>query len=239
MARIKIISTIRAGRVVRQILFTPKELNPNQTRRGIGISKEDKLRANLKTSYEKLLMLVCANFSPGDWWVTLSYDDAHLPKTKEESKRPFRRFIRRFRKYRKVNKEALKYVYCTQLTTRDGGIRLHHHMILRWEDDSDKEQLYTLWEGGEIVYARKLKDFEDILAKVHYMCREPRELGVHVSGEQMWTASRGLIRPKPEYIRIDNDSIDINIPVGCTQLSEPVQIPGYGGYKAILYYEKI
>lgn len=233
----KILSTIRAGRVVRQILYTPKDPNPNQPRRGISISKEDKQRANLKTSYEKLLMLVCANFSPGDWWVTLSYDDDHLPQTREESKKPFRKFIRNFRKYRKVNKEVLKYVYCTQLTTRAGGIRLHHHMILRWEDDSDKEQLYTLWEGGEIVYARKLKDFEDILDKAKYMCREPRELGVHVPGEQMWTASRGLIRPKPEYITVDSDSIDIAVPVGCRSLSDPVQIPGYGGYKAILYYE--
>lgn len=233
----KILSTIRAGRVVRQILYTPKDPNPNQPRRGISISKEDKQRANLKTSYEKLLMLVCANFSPGDWWVTLSYDDDHLPRTREESKKPFRKFIRNFRKYRKVNKEVLKYVYCTQLTTRAGGIRLHHHMILRWEDDSDKEQLYTLWEGGEIVYARKLKDFEDILDKAKYMCREPRELGVHVPGEQMWTASRGLSRPKPEYITVDSDSIDIAVPVGCRSLSDPVQIPGYGGYKAILYYE--
>lgn len=233
----KIISTLKAGRVVRQILYTPKDPNPNQPRRGISISKEDKQRANLKTSYEKLLMLVCANFSPGDWWVTLSYDDDHLPRTREESKKPFRKFIRNFRKYRKVNKEVLKYVYCTQLTTRAGGIRLHHHMILRWEDDSDKEQLYTLWEGGEIVYARKLKDFEDILDKAKYMCREPRELGVHVPGEQMWTASRGLIRPKPEYITVDSDSIDITVPVGCRSLSDPVQIPGYGGYKAILYYE--
>lgn len=233
----KIISTLKAGRVVRQILYTPKDPNPNQPRRGISISKEDKQRANLKTSYEKLLMLVCANFSPGDWWVTLSYDDDHLPRTREESKKPFRKFIRNFRKYRKANKEALKYVYCTQLTTRAGGIRLHHHMILRWEDDSDKEQLYTLWEGGEIVYARKLKDFEDILDKAKYMCREPRELGVHVPGEQMWTASRGLNRPKPEYITVDSDSIDIAVPVGCRSLSDPVQIPGYGGYKAILYYE--
>ena len=233
----KIISTLKAGRVVRQILYAPKDPNPNQPRRGISISKEDKQRANLKTSYEKLLMLVCANFSPGDWWVTLSYDDDHLPRTREESKKPFRKFIRNFRKYRKVNKEVLKYVYCTQLTTRAGGIRLHHHMILRWEDDSDKAQLYTLWEGGEIVYARKLKDFEDILDKAKYMCREPRELGVHVPGEQMWTASRGLIRPKPEYITVDSDSIDITVPVGCRSLSDPVQIPGYGGYKAILYYE--
>lgn len=63
----KILSTMRAGKVVRQALYSPREPNPNVRRRAIGISKEDKQRANLKTSYEKLLMLMCANFSPGDW----------------------------------------------------------------------------------------------------------------------------------------------------------------------------
>ena len=235
----KILSTMQAGRVVRQALYSPREPNPNQRRRAISISKEDKQRANLKTSYEKLLMLMCANFQPGDWWITLSYDDDHLPQTREESQKPFRKFVRRLRKYRKRNKEPLQYVYCTQLTTRDGGRRLHHHMVMRWEDDSDREQIESLWEGGEIVYVRKLKDFEEILDKAHYMCREPRELGVYVPGEQMWTASRGLIRPKFEYTVIDSDAVDISVPVGCTELSEPIQLPGYGGYKTIIYYENM
>ena len=235
----KILSTMRAGRVVRQALYSPRDPNPNNRRRAIGISKEDKQRANFKTSYEKLLMLMCANFSPGDWWVTLTYDDAHLPKSREESHKPFRKFMRKMRKYRKRNDEQLRYVYCTQLTTSSGELRLHHHMVMRWEDDSDKERIESLWEGGEIVYCRKLKDFDDILAKAHYMCREPRELGVHVPGEQIWTGSRGLIRPKFEYTTIDSDAVDINVPVGCTQLSEPVQLPGYGGYKTIIYYENI
>ena len=28
-----------------------------------------------------------------------------------------------------------------------------------------------------------------------------------------------------------------NVPPGCTALCEPVQLPGYGGHKTILYYE--
>ena len=79
----KILKTMRAGRVVRQALYPPKDPNPNGRRRAISVSKEDMQRANLKTSYEKLLMLMCANFSPGDWWVTLTYDDDHLPETRE------------------------------------------------------------------------------------------------------------------------------------------------------------
>lgn len=233
----KILSTMRAGRVVRQALYAPRMPNPNTRRRALSIPKEEKDRANLKTSYEKLLMLVCANFSPGDWWVTLTYDDDHLPADREASRPYWRKFMRWFRKHRKDRQEPLLYVYCTQLTTRSGGRRLHHHMILKHEDDDDAAELKRLWKFGAIVHIRKLKSFEEILDKAHYMCREPRELGVHVPGEQMWTASRGLIRPKFEYTVIDNDAIDITVPVGCTQLSDPVQLPGYGGYKTIIYYE--
>lgn len=233
----KILSTMRAGSVVRMTLYRPRDPAPNSRRRAISISKEDKQRANLKTSYEKLLMLMCANFSPGDWWVTLTYDDDHLPETREASRPYWRKFMRWMRKYRKRNKEPLLYVYCTQLTTRDGGRRLHHHMVMRAEDDYDEERIRSLWKWGEIVHIRKLKDFEEILDKAHYMCREPRELGIFVPGEQMWTASRGLVRPKPDYTMIDNDSVDISVPAGCTALCDPVQLPGYGGYKTILYYE--
>ena len=233
----KILSTMRAGRVIRQALYAPRDPNPNTRRRGISVSREDKQRANLKTSYEKLLMLMCANFAPGDWWVTLTYDDEHLPATREESQPYWRKFMRLFRKYRKDNKDPLCYVYCTQLTTRDGGRRLHHHMVLRNEDDIDEERIRSLWTFGKIVYIRKLKSFEEILDKAHYMCREPRELGIYVPGEQMWTASRGLIRPKFEYTTIDSDAVDINVPPGCTALCEPVQLPDYGGHKTILYYE--
>lgn len=233
----KILSTIRAGRVVRQALYAPRDPSPNKRgRRSLSISKEDKQRANFKTSYEKLLMLVCANFEPGDWWVTLTYSDEYVPEHREASKKYWRKFMRNYRKYCKANKDPLLYVYCTQITTSNGGRRLHHHMILRFESDQDQEQMESLWEWGHI-HARKLKDWDEILDKVHYMCREPRELGVYVPGEQMWTASRGLYRPKFEYTMLDNDSIDIAVPTGCTALSDPVQLPGYGGYKTIIYID--
>lgn len=232
----KILSTMRAGRVVRQALYNPREPNPNQRRRSVSVSKEDKQRANLKTSYEKLLMLMCANFSPGDWWVTLTYDDEHLPAKREDAQPYWRKFMRWYRKYRRSNKEPLLYVYCTQLTTRGGGYRLHHHMVMKFEDEEDAERIRSLWTWG-YTHIRKLKSFEELVDKAHYMCREPRELGVYVAGEQMWTGSRGLIRPKFEYTTIDNDAVDISVPVGCTELSEPVQLPGYGGYKTIIYYE--
>ena len=98
--------------------------------------------------------------------------------------------------------------------------------------------------NGDIVYIRKLKSFEEILDKAHYMCREPRELGVYVPGEQMWTGSRGLIRPKFEYTTIDSDAVDISVPVGCVELSEPVQLPGYGGNmdtaaSDLMHYQKL
>ena len=234
----KILSTMRAGRVVRLALYSPRDPNPNTRRRAISIPKEEKKRANLKTSYEKALMLTCANFEPGDLWVTLSYRDADLPPDKDSSKKPWRKFMRLLRREYTKNGDPMKYIYCTQITTRDGGQRVHHHMIIKCYDDSDREIIKKCWLFGDVIYIRYLRDYDDILDKVHYMCREPRELGVQIPGEQMWTASRGLTRPKFEYKVIDNDSVDISVPTGCTALSDPLQLPGYGGYKALIYCEK-
>lgn len=235
----KILSEMRAGRVVRLSLYCPRQPNPNNRRRAVSISREDKKRANLKTSYEKLAMKVFANFSPGDWWVTLTYEDQYLPADREGSRVYWRKFMRNLRKVRKSNGEALKYIYCTQLTTSNGGRRLHHHMILRFEDDTDEDLIRKSWRWGTVNKIRRLRDMDDLLDKSHYMCREPRELGVHVPGEQMWTASRGLIQPKATYTTIDNDSLDISVPVGCTALAEPIQLPDYGGYKTIIYCEPV
>ena len=234
----KILATMRAGRVVRQMLYSPRDPNPNRTRRKMSISKEDKLKANLKTSYEKFLMLTYANFSPGDLFVSFSYDDLHLPDSREGAIKCFRKFMRLFRKYRKKYGDPLVYAYCTQVTTENGGRRLHHHMLLRYEDESDIERIKTLWDNGfaDILW---IKDMEHLSDRVGYMTREPRVLGVRVPGEQMWTTSRGMVRPKFEYITINSDSADINIPTGCVALEDPVQMPGYGGYKSIIYMEPI
>lgn len=232
----KILSTIRAGKVVRQALYAPRDPNPNpaRRRRAVSIPKEERDRANLKTSYEKLLLLMCANFSPGDWWVTFTYADEYLPKTREEALRYWRKFMRQYRRYAD---DPLRYVYCTQVTTQAGGERLHHHMVLRWENDDERERLKSLWLWGH-ADVQKLRDLDEIIDKAHYMCREPRELGVKIPGEQMWTSSRGLVRPKPEFTVIDSDAVDIQVPTGCIALADPVQLPDYGGYKTILYYDR-
>lgn len=233
----KILSTIRAGNVVRLALYSPRDAKPNTRRRSMGISKEDKNRANLKTSYEKLLMVVCANIEPGDYFVTFTYRNDCLPANRKEARPYWQKFMRPFRKYKKNNKDPLVYFYSTQMTTTGGGIRLHHHMLLRREDDHDEERIRSLWTFGWVDIHR-LRDWDDIIDKVHYMCREPRELGVKVPGERMWTPSRGVARPEMTFTTIDNDAVDITFPVGCTPLSDPVQIPGYGGYKSIIYYQK-
>ena len=236
----KILSTMRAGRVVRLALYSPREKNPTGRRRTAPtISREDKERANLRHSYEKLALRIFANFEPGDWWVTLTYRDEYRPPDRATSKPYWRKFIRQLRKARNANGETIKYIYCTQRTTSDGRLFLHHHMILRCEDVSDKELILNSWKWGDIKRCRHLRDMADLWSKAHYMCREPLELGVRVPGEQMWTPSRGLIQPQTTYTIIDSDNIDITVPVGCAELTAPTQLPDYGGYKSILYYEPL
>lgn len=41
------------------------------------------------------------------------------------------------------------------------------------------------------------------------------------------------------HTTFDSDAIDISVPSGCTALSDPVQLPGYGRYKTIIYIENM
>lgn len=68
----------------------------------------------------------------------------------------------------------------------------------------------------------------------------PRSYRQHpAAGDQHFRRSRGLVRPQITYTTFDSDAIDISVPSGCTALSDPVQLPGYGGYKTIIYIENM
>ena len=163
----KILSTMRAGRVVRQSLYSPRDPNPNRRRSAISIPKEEKQRANLKTSYEKLLMLMCANFSPGDWWVTLTYDDDHLQDLEHSVNydlyalnfEHMTDFIKKLRnKFRDVD---IDYFYSGEYG--DTMFRPHFHLIVFnlplddlefWKIDNQgapvyvSDTIHSLWQNG-------------------------------------------------------------------------------------------
>ena len=77
------------------------------------LSSEAQQRMNAKYSYQKLELQLAANYMPGDLWVTVTYDDAHLPESRAEAELRFKYFLRKLRAAR-GRKAAPVVHWCTE-----------------------------------------------------------------------------------------------------------------------------
>lgn len=182
---------------------------------------------NDRTSFFKLELLLYANFSPCDLFVTLTYDEAHLPPGWRESKRNAPAALRRLRESRAARGQPLRYVYVHESLHGDG--RPHHHLICNAADGKDAWD--AIWPGG-------YTDVETIAAAggiafvAQYVTKEPRDKGKPRPGERMWTPSRGLRRPEHYTLDVPDDYA-ITLPDGARPISPgldtAVRLPHWGG----------
>ena len=97
-------------------------------------------------------------------FITLTYNDSHLPKNKSLNKKHFQLFMKRLRKKNKSNKDnPIRYYHCGEYG--DLNARPHYHAILFNKDFSDKipinnkkdlftsEELHTTWNKGFVTTA--------------------------------------------------------------------------------------
>ena len=229
--------TTRAGRLVRTVIYTvPMSSDPPKTRAGRHrISSEAQARLNVRTSRDKLELLLAANFGKGDLWITLTYDDAHLPADRAGARKILRQFIGALRKHRRARGQTLRYVYCIQEILEDGSRRLHHHMILNGVDAGDPELIASLWPWGD-VDANPIDDDQAVTAIATYMCHEPIEHGRPRIGEQMWTPSKGLIRPETVTVDIPDDDVTLQAPPGAVTVENDGRRTEFGEYAYLKYW---
>ena len=120
MAKIK--KTIKAGLLVKTVLYTapePRDGPKARTEKSKATTAARK-RINDKTAKGRLEMLLAANFGPRDEFVTLTYDNEHLPKNRAEAEKHLRKYIKRLRDYWKKMGKQLRYVYVTEHKHGDG-----------------------------------------------------------------------------------------------------------------------
>lgn len=181
---------LRAGRRGRAVVMArrpdaPQDRAPKQFE--TALVRE---QINVKTAAQKLELLLYANFSPRDWFVTLTYDDAHLPPNGDRAQKRVQQFNRRVRERRRGLGQDYKYVYVTE--GLHGEARLHHHMIVNATDDG-RQLLRDLWRDGMVeITSIQSRDSLHNLAK--YMSKEPRKTGKIDNGKRMYTPSKGLLK---------------------------------------------
>lgn len=195
---------IQAGRLWMAVQYTAIHTQNQTARREARslISTPAREALNAKLSWQKLMLILAANFNSADLVVSLTYRDGCLPARREDADRLLSNFIRQFRAYRKsLDPPApLIYVRVTEGYHSDG--RLHHHLIVN-TTGSDFDVIRRLWRkhADNIEFEQFGNDGAERWAK--YLTKEPRTKGRRYVGDRTWRCSRGMKRPDSHYEYVD------------------------------------
>lgn len=225
---------ITAGRLVSGVVYTVSSVRDGPVERAAKtqISSAARERMNLRTSWQKLEVILAANYSFQDLHVVLTYDDDHLPKTRGEAVKRLRKWIAQLRACRKKRGQTLKYIYVTEQLSAEGG-RLHHHLIIN-STGKDFEEIRSLWTHGTDVNIETLDVWEGYAAMAQYLTKEPREQGRPEVGAHSWCASVGMTKPDVEVGRVE-DNMTLTAPPGAVILDRREDRNGFGEYVYLKY----
>ena len=181
-------------------------------------SSEAQKRLNAIHSWQKLEYGLAENYRHGDLWITVTYDDAHLPKTRAQARRRFLYFLQKLQKERKAQGREAVVFWNTEHKHRDEDhwmdARWHHHFFLNATGD-DYELVRRLWTYGSNVYIEQLHiDREHSYeALARYMCKESQDK----VGQHCWCCTRNARKPEIRTVRVESDE-QLQIPRGALAL---------------------
>lgn len=147
---------------------------------------------NDKNARKYVERLINQNFDNNGIWLTLTYDDKHLPPDGDidAAVRNMQNYIRRVNYQRK--KRGLsnaKYVYVTEYNP-DAQIRWHHHIVM--DGALDMDTVESCWKQSSRNEVRRLKKDENGLSGMaNYIVKENER----IKSERRWNSSSGLIDP--------------------------------------------
>lgn len=242
MAKTKRLKTVKAGRLVFAVCYTQVRASDTPKARAAKTrcSSMARQKINFKYAWQKLWLLLAANFCRGDLWVTVGYDNEHLPQNRKAAKKEMAAFWKRMRDSRNKTNSILKYVYCTHEIQDDGSRRLHHHFIVNSTGSNDFEQIRAMWTGGSNIEIRKIGDsekypYDDFMELAKYMLHERNpELAGHATGDRGFSGSRNLVKPETTSQLIEDDTT-VGVPPDAYVIERESTTNEHGSFDYILY----
>ena len=232
-----------AGRLVFAVCYTQVRSNDSPKARAAKTkcSTLARQKINFRYAWQKLWLLLAANFHRGDLWVTLGYDDEHLPPNRKEAKKEMAAFWKRMRTARKGRGAPdMKYVYCTHEIQDDGSRRLHHHFVVSGTGSGDFDEIRAMWTGGSNIEIRVIGDsekypYDDFMELAKYMLHERNpELAGHATGDRGYSGSRNLVKPEVDSHMVD-DSTSVGVPPEAYVIERDSQVNEHGSFDYIFY----
>ena len=156
-------------------------------------TEEEKRIANERQSRKRFIGNVNATFCHGGLYVTLTYDDKHLPRSYKEAEAELKKYIRKIR-YKFKN---AKIVAVTGYGRQSG--RLHHHLIIDgvWEN-----YIIDKWNKGKMIRVERLRAHNvyngvdhgrDYTSLANYLF----DHAVEVKGKR-WIQTKNVSQPEKE-----------------------------------------
>lgn len=243
MAKKKRLITITAGRLVYGVCYTQAigSDSPREREAKLKCSSAARRKLNFTAAWKKLQLLLCANFERHDLWVTLGFDDAHLPDSRKEAKVIVQRFFDRMRSTRRADGEVLKYAYSIHELQDDGSRRIHFHMVLNaTQGRKDYEMIRSLWTWGDNIEIVPISETpyyhnDDFLELAQYMMRE-RDPSAPLTavGDKGFVCSRNLAKPVRTSELVD-ECLTLTAPPGAHTIDTDSKSNEYGRYDYIVY----
>lgn len=192
------------------------------------LSSAAQQRMNMIYSFQKLELVLAANFVPGDLVCVLTYDDLHLPADRKAAEAKLKYFRAKLSAERKKQGRELVMVWNTE--SKHGEGRYHHHVIIN-STGNDYELILKLWGQGEVeIKPLRVDGDKNYGSLAAYMCKERPEK----VGQRCWSYTRNAKKPETETFRVEDD-IQLQPPKGSIIMKEASEKTMYGSYKWLKY----
>lgn len=165
---------------------------PKEGQRAARDNSRAQKNLNDKNARKYVERLINKNFNDRDIWLTLTYDDDHIPPDGDidAAIKNMQKYINRVNYQRK--KRGLpnaKYIYVTEYNP-GAKIRWHHHIIM--DGMMDMDVVEKCWKQSSRNEVRRLqKDENGLSGMANYMVKESQR----IKSERRWNSSRGLQDP--------------------------------------------
>ena len=193
------------------------------------LSSEAQQRLNRKHSFQKLELMLAANFVPGDWIVCLTYDQEHLPKNRAQAVARLKEFRRKLTLRRRAKGRELLMIWNAENVFDQG--RWHHHCVIN-ACGEDFALLRELWPWGADIEIQKLRiDKEHSYEAVaRYMTKEARER----PNLRSWSYTRSCRQPEVESFPVPEDT-PLQPPKGAQIYEDERKQNEFGAWRYVKY----
>lgn len=218
-------------------------------------SSEAQRRMNQIYSYQQLELRLAVNFpTPGSGlWVTLTFDDDHMPGSRKEAQQRFKYFLKKLRQARrKAGLPDPVVFWALEVLTSTSG-RWHVHLVMD-NTGRDFDLIRSCWSYGSDIEicklgvsepGRKLPDWMDRDAEepgnyyrsvARYMTKELRECQEYDArpGLHGWSCTRNAKKPEMETFVVPDD-YELQAPEGSTVMLDERKTTEWASYRVLKY----